>query len=206
MKPMKQLTNEQWELYETKYGRLMHTISMKISGDSALATHEDNYSDLCVAALESITGFEKKTGKSFDEAIDTKLFDQYTKTVLWNRKAKKGIPLSKRMDFRSRHVSMDSITGDSEDGSLWNLIPDNKSTVSVSAIDFGEFLKDQPADVQNVISEILKNPGVISNQGFVRKGELARIMGVTSCKLSKTITKIERIMSNYSDTKEMENG
>ena len=104
---MIKLTDEQWALYEERYGKLMHTISMKISGDEAIANHEDNYADLCIAALESIEGFKKKTGEDFDEAIDNKLFDQYTKTVLWNRKAKKGIPLSKKMDFRNKHYSID---------------------------------------------------------------------------------------------------
>ena len=52
---MVKLTEEQWALYEERYGKLMHTISSKISGDNAIANHEDNYADLCVAALESNT-------------------------------------------------------------------------------------------------------------------------------------------------------
>ena len=91
---MKQLTDDQWRYYEQRYGKLMKMISSRISGDEALANPEDNYSDLCIAALESIEGFRKKTGESFDVAMNNKLFDQYTKTVLWNRKAKKGIPFS----------------------------------------------------------------------------------------------------------------
>ena len=81
---MVKLTNEQWAQYEERYGKLMHTISMKISGDDAIANHEDNYSDLCVAAIESIDAFERKTGDDFEKAMNNKLFDQYTKTVLWN--------------------------------------------------------------------------------------------------------------------------
>ena len=38
--------------------------------------------------------------------MQNKLFDQYTKTVLWNRKAKKGIPLSKKMEFRKSHLPL----------------------------------------------------------------------------------------------------
>ena len=96
MSYMVELTDKEWALYEERYGKLMHTIAMKISGDDAIASHEDNYADLCIAALESIEGFEKKTGEKFKAAINNKLFDQYTKTVLWNRKAKKGIPLTKK--------------------------------------------------------------------------------------------------------------
>jgi hypothetical protein len=38
---MIQLTDEQWALYEERYGKLMHTISMKISGDDAIAIDRD---------------------------------------------------------------------------------------------------------------------------------------------------------------------
>jgi hypothetical protein len=40
------------------------------------ASVEDNYAELCVAALESINGFNKKTGKSFEEMFETKYIDQ----------------------------------------------------------------------------------------------------------------------------------
>ena len=74
---MIELTTEQWDLYLKKYKNLMWRISHLISGDSMLASLEDNYSDLNIAAIESINGFHKKTGESFDEMINNKLFDQY---------------------------------------------------------------------------------------------------------------------------------
>tara|TARA_R100001244_G_scaffold40550_1_gene36531 strand:- start:915 stop:1532 length:618 start_codon:yes stop_codon:yes gene_type:complete len=197
---MKQLTNDQWRLYEKKYGRLMHTISMKISGDPATANPEDNYSDLCIAALESISGYHKKTGQTFDEAIDTKRFDQYTKTVLWNRKAKKGIPLTKRMDFRNKHVSLDAAIKADGTGltTFAAFLPDTSFQVNVSSIDFQVFINEQPSDVRTIIEAVLKNPSLVSKHGFIKKSELSSALNVSSYFVTKAINKLQKIMKTYS--------
>lgn len=186
------LTDEQWALYEERYGKLMHTISMKISGDDAVATHEDNYSDLCVAAIESVSGFEKKTGMSFDEAFDTKLFDQYTKTVLWNRKAKKGVPLTKRMSFRNKQVSLDSDPW-SEDGNIHHSIEDTRSNLDLSAIDFKDFMKDQPKDVKKVVSAIIKDPNILANDGKINYSALTKPTGMSIHYVKKAVNKIKDV-------------
>ena len=178
---MKQLTNEQWELYEKKYGRLMHTISYKISGDLAIATPEDNYSDLCIAALESIAGYHKKTGKTFDEAIDTKLFDQYTK----------------RMGFRKKQVSLDATVANS-DSSFVSLLPDTAYQMDVSSIDFKVFIEEQPDDVRTVIEAVMKDPSLISKHGFIKKSELSSALNVSSYFVSKSLKKLQKIMRTYS--------
>ena len=85
---MIKITDEQWSIYLEKYDRLIWTIARKISGDDAVANVDDNYADLCVAAINSIVAYNKKTGIAVDEFLTTKLVDQYTKTVLWNLKAK----------------------------------------------------------------------------------------------------------------------
>jgi len=187
------LTDEQWALYEERYGKLMHTISMKISGDDAVATPEDNYSDLCVAAIESVSGFEKKTGKSFDEAFDTKLFDQYTKTVLWNRKAKKGVPLTKRMNFRNKQVSLDSDPW-SGDGNIHQAIEDTKSNLDLSAIDFKDFMKDQPKDVKKVVSAIIKDPNILANDGKINYSALTKPTGMSIHYVKKAVNKIKDVL------------
>ena len=193
---MTRLTDNQWKLYEKKYGRLMRMISLRISGDDAIANPEDNYSDLCIAALESILGFEKKTGKSFDEAMGTKLFDQYTKTVLWNRKAKKGIPLTKRKDFNNRTYSLDSLLASnmSSDSNFYSVVEDSKSQLSLSAVDFDQFLETQSEDVRKVMSAILSNPATLSKEGRVNCSALAKPTGLSVYYVRKAVTKIEKIM------------
>ena len=196
---MIQLTDEQWALYEERYGRLMHTIAMKISGDDAIANHEDNYADLCIAALESIEGFEKKTGKSFDEAVDTKLFDQYTKTVLWNRKAKKGIPLTKKMHFRNSHVSLDvDYAREFGTGGLHDRIEDPKASYDTSSVDLEDFTKSQPEDVQKVMNAIIKNPGLLSRDGSINHSALKNSTGLSVHYTNKAISQLKRSMKrNY---------
>ena len=197
---MIKLTNDQWALYEERYGRLMHTIAMKISGDEAIANHDDNYADLCMAALESIEGFKKKTGEEFDQAIDNKLFDQYTKTVLWNRKAKKGIPLSKKMDFRNKHLSMDQemvgLDGDSQ-GSH-ERIEDTRSSFGLSAIELEDFTESQPADVKKVINAILKDPGILSKEGIINNSVIRKATGLSIHYTNKAVNHLkDSLRKNY---------
>ena len=191
MDSMIQLTDKQWALYEERYGKLMHTISMKISGDDAVASHEDNYADLCIAALESIEGFEKKTGEKFDEAIDNKLFDQYTKTVLWNRKAKKGIPLTKKMDFKNRHLSIDAPSLTEEDMNLRDKIPDSRYNFDVSSIDLEDFTKNQHKDVQKIINAIIKNPDILSKEGIFNHAAIRKDTGLSTHFTRKAIERLQ---------------
>tara|TARA_R100000329_G_scaffold150761_1_gene144563 strand:- start:749 stop:1354 length:606 start_codon:yes stop_codon:yes gene_type:complete len=193
---MIKLTDEQWALYEERYGKLMHTIAMKISGDDAIANHEDNYADLCMAALESIEGFKKKTGEDFDTAIDNKLFDQYTKTVLWNRKAKKGIPLTKRMNFRNKHYSIDRDVimygREGEEQGLHGRIEDSKAQYAASAIDLQDFANEQPEDVKTVINAILKNPGILSKDGSINHSALRTSTGLSVHFTNKAVSKLKK--------------
>lgn len=74
----------------------MFTISRQISGDPHTCSLEDNYADLCVSALIAVNSYAKKTGEDPSNFVDTKCFDQYIKTVLWNLKNKKGGNITKK--------------------------------------------------------------------------------------------------------------
>ena len=189
---MVELTDEQWAKYEDRYGSLMHTISNMISGDSAIASHEDNYADLCVAALESIEGFKNKTGEDFDVAINNKLFDQYTKTVLWNRKAKKGIPLTKRMEFRNKHWSIDREWHHTKaDGkALHERLEDPKASFGTSSVDLKDFAESQPDHVKTVINAVIKNPKLLHKDGTFNKSGLMKTTGLSLWFTRKAIATI----------------
>ena len=198
MSSMIQLTDKQWALYEERYGKLMHTIAMKISGDSAIANHEDNYSDLCMAALESIEGFRNKTGQDFDEAINNELFDQYTKTVLWNRKAKKGIPLTKRMPFRNSHVSLDLDHSHVGIPSLHDRIEDPRANFDASSVDLEDFTKSQPVHVQKVLNAILKNPSILSRDGNINHSAIKKSTGLSVHYTNKAVEHLKNsLKKNY---------
>ena len=163
------------------------------------ASPEDNYSELCIAALESINGFFKKTGLTFDESFDTKLFDQYTKTVLWNRKAKKGIPLSKKMDFRKKNKSLDAPMFSNSEASLAHLIEDPRSHIDVSSVDFNDFMKDQNDDVKTVMNAVLKDPSLLSKQGFIKTSAICRSTPLSIHFVNQAVDKIKSIMKGYND-------
>tara|TARA_Y100001938_G_scaffold150497_1_gene241717 strand:- start:895 stop:1488 length:594 start_codon:yes stop_codon:yes gene_type:complete len=195
---MVELTDKEWALYEERYGKLMHTIAMKISGDDAIASHEDNYADLCIAALESIEGFEKKTGEKFKAAINNKLFDQYTKTVLWNRKAKKGIPLTKRMEFRNKHYSLEQHQTFGDNDRAFDTLADDRAQFGPSAVDLEDFTEAQSEDVQKVIKAILKNPGILSKDGTVNHSALRNSTGLSIHFTNKAVKSLKKsIQRNY---------
>ena len=99
------VSSEQWVKIDTKYNGLFWAISHRISGDKALASLEDNFADLQIVALEAVAGFEKKTGRKFDEFWGEKLFDQYFKTCLWNFKNNKGARIAQRYNINRDVVS-----------------------------------------------------------------------------------------------------
>ena len=198
MDSMIQLTDKQWALYEERYGKLMHTISMKISGDNAIASHEDNYADLCIAALESIEGFKNKTGEDFDQAINNKLFDQYTKTVLWNRKAKKGIPLTKRMPLRNNTISLDVDHLEFGVPHLHDRIEDPRAIFEASSVELEDFTKSQSEDVKKVINAIVKNPKILSKDGSLNHSAIKNSTGLSIHYTNKAVSTLKNSLKrNY---------
>jgi len=185
------VNDEQWSKIDEKYCRLLWKISHNISGDDAIATPEDNYADLQVAALEAVAGFEKKTGRKFDEFWGEKLFDQYFKTCLWNFKNNKGARIAKRY-----HLYRDSVP----------LCNDNKLKEieirheeaqqlenNVFFEDIGYILNKQQKDILNVL---VQDPGLIKESGKVNIRKLAKEMGTTWYHMDKIIKEISRIVAN----------
>lgn len=151
------------------------------------ASVEDNYSDLCIAALQSIEGFHKKTGKTFDEMFPLKLFDQYTKTCLWTMKAKKGIGLTARMPFRNKHVDCSL-----ED--LENLISDKRYTHLI-ARDIYDSLDSQ---CKKAIKLLEQNPEFMTKEGDIKENRLAGEMGISVHSVNKIIKRI-KVKNGYNN-------
>jgi hypothetical protein len=185
---MIELTTEQWDLYLKKYKNLMWRIAHLISGDSMLASLEDNYSDLNIAAIESINGYHKKTGETFDQMMGTKLFDQYTKTCLWTAKARKGIKLSERMPFRNRHISIDELATD-EDTKFD--IADVSATRDTHRIEADDLVNTYDYRVKRMIKALEEEPELMSETGNIKINPLAKKMGVSATKVKNIIKFLE---------------
>ena len=174
----------QWTKYETKYGKLMHKISRSISGDEVIAALEDNYGDLCIAALDSIKGFNKKTGLSFDEMFGTKLFDQYTKTCLWHVKGNKGSKITKKYPVTKHTVSL------YDHPEVFSLSGEENN--SADAEDFLTVLSDGFTKLEKkVVSVIVQNPEIINDKGRVILSRVSNLAGSSTYLVKKAIDSIE---------------
>lgn len=185
------LTETQWELYLKKYKNLMWKISHMISGDPTISALEDNYADIMLAALESINGFNKKTGMSFDEMINTKYFDQYTKTCLWTAKARKGNGIKKNYPLTKKKVSLSTEVGDVSSASL-NLsdtIGDDQSMNPDILLAYSEIFDNFSDDDTLLLKVISDNPDVISFSGRLKIKTLAK-------KSKLPLRKVEKILNN----------
>jgi hypothetical protein len=186
---MIELNSDQWELYSKKYSKLMWKIAHRISGDTMTASLEDNYSDLSIAAIESINGFHKKTGKSFDEMIQMKLFDQYTKTCLWTAKARKGIKLTERMPFRNKHISIDSLRDDPDTSFD---IPDTSSVIRMNKVDAKDAVDSYPDKLKKMVDVLQNNPTLFTESGSIKVNPLAKEMGLSVDKVKNLISLMEK--------------
>jgi len=184
------LTETQWELYLKKYKNLMWKISHMISGDPTISALEDNYADIMLAALESINGFNKKTGMSFDEMITTKYFDQYTKTCLWTAKARKGNGIKKNYPLTKKKVSLSAEIDTSSSGSSLSYnIKGNESMNPEILLAYSEVFDSFSDDDTKLLKVISDNPEVISFSGKLKIKTLAK-------KSRLPIRKIEKILNN----------
>ena len=189
-----QINDNQWNLYFERYGKLMFTISRMMSGDLALANPEDNMSDLKIAAIESIRGFNVKTGQNFEEMMENKLFDQYTKTVLWNRKNKIGVKLTKRMPFQNKMVSIDAPIGEDEDSKFD--LEDTRIDGSVSSMVLEDMFQAEDDDTKKVLKAIAHDPSVLDSHGNLKVYALLQPTGLTIHTVRKAVSKIERILNS----------
>ena len=178
------IDDNQWVKYETKYGRLMHKISRSISGDEVIAAVEDNYGDLCIAALDSIKGFTKKTGLSFDEMFGTKLFDQYTKTCLWHVKGNKGSKITKKYPITKHKVSL------YDHPEVFSL--SGEDTNSVDAEEFLTALSSGFTQLEkNVVSTIVQNPDCIGKEGRIIFSRISHHIGHSTYLVKKALSSLE---------------
>lgn len=193
------ITDSQWKTYLSKYEKLMWKISRMISGDPTIANIEDNFSDLSVSALESIKGFKKKTGQEFDDFIQSKLFDGYTKTCLWKHKAKKGALLTKRMPFTNKLKSLNFTYPKTNSGSGFIIYANTTDSPfeyfiedknSGSGID-NFIIRDQVKDLDNaackIVDLILNNEDVLTTNLRVNCAAISRESDLSIHEINKSL-------------------
>ena len=156
----RRMNNTQLQLIEEKYGKLLHKIAHNISGDYALASHEDNVQDLWVAVIHSIDGYAKKENLTFDEFWGSVGFDKYIKTCLWNLKNNKGAKITQKFNINRDTVSI------SDNEEVLTIIDDSVPDPELDLFleDSGKILTE---DEMRIVSCIIRDPNFIKPSGKV---------------------------------------
>jgi len=178
------ITNEQWELIDEKYGKLLTTICTKISGDTAIANFDDNLQDLRMAAMDAVAGFARKENQDFYEFWGTTGFNKYMKTCLWNLKNKKGARISKRYHINKNTVDI------TEYGDILLAQENDTSSVSYDSI-FDELSNKLEEEQLKVINIVCNHPEYIKPNGKINISRLSVELGCCSAKTRKIISEIK---------------
>lgn len=185
----RRMNDTQHELIEEKYGALIHKIAHYISGDRAIATHEDNVQDIWMAAMEAIRGYEKKEQQSFDEFWGSKGFDKYIKTCLWNIKANKGAKITKKFKINRDVVSI------SDNQEVLTIVdesvPDPEFDMFME--DTGKILTDEEL---SVVSILIQDPSYIKPSGKANIEAVSRFLNKTRSQTSAIIDSISDKIQN----------
>jgi hypothetical protein len=182
------MSNDDWEKIVEKYGGLMVTISTRISGDPAISQLEDNLQDVRRAGLEAVIGYEKQNNGAngtFEEFFETKGFDKYFKTCLWNAKNKKGASIAKGYGIRNGSVPF---TVEAEE-----LIADK--SCSSGADSYLQTIREITTEKQrNVIKVITDDPYAITDTGRINISRVAHVCGLSWEDVRITIKSLRHLL------------
>jgi len=181
------LSSEQWEKVDKQYCNLLWKISHKISGDRAIASPEDNFAELQIVSLEAVAGFEKKTGRKFDDFWGEKLFDQYFKTCLWNYKNNKGGRIAQRYKIHRDVVS----TSQNEE------VLQIRDTTSAE-FDF-EFYLEEISSIftekqKEVLEVLVRCPSAVKVNGSINKSKIAKKLEITWNEVHTIVESLEGVL------------
>jgi len=176
------VSSEQWVKIDKQYNGLFWKISHRISGDRALAHPEDNFADLQMVALEAVAGFQKKTGRVFDDFWGEKLFDQYFKTCLWNFKNNKGGRIAQRYNIHRDVVST------SRNEEVLQLEDKNGAEFNIDFF-LEDISKKFSQEQRDVLELLVRCPSCVKVNGSINKSKIAK-------KLSKTWSEVDQIVKS----------
>ena len=179
------MDNQDWEWLENKYGKLLHHIAYRIGGDSITNDNEDSYQNLCIAMLDTVARFEKSMNVPFSEYKESKHFDKYLKTVLWNRKNNIGNKIVKREPLR-RCVTIDE-----------KILKDKVHTPIESFEPFGN--ENLSGDMQELVEQVIQDDKVIKPCGDFNISRLCRNLGKTKSQVKHTVEQLKHTLKSYDE-------
>tara|TARA_R110000744_G_scaffold105908_1_gene202082 strand:- start:299 stop:871 length:573 start_codon:yes stop_codon:yes gene_type:complete len=185
------LTAKQWDRVWVKWKNLMFAISYRIGGDNICNSIEDSVQELSITAMDACQAYEKKTGETFDEYIETVNFNKYIKTCLWNRKNNNGLKIEKKRAI-NKHCTLDEQIAETN----VNL---NTDVCPVSALIDDVCLTDELITVRNII---LSDTNMIKPNGRINISRLSEHLGKSKQQTTKALAELKE---QYKDFEEMNN-
>jgi len=184
-----QLTEEQWNRVWEKWKNLMFSISYRIGGDNICNSIEDSVQELSITAMDACHAYEKKTGETFEEYIETSNFNKYIKTCLWNRKNNNGLKIEKKRAI-NRHCSLDEQIAETNTTAQSEVCP-------VSALVEDVCLTDELKAVRDLL---LTDQDMIKPNGRINISRLSEHIGKSKQQTKKALATLEE---QYKDFEEM---
>ena len=184
------LTEMQWSKIERKYGKLMYKISHQISGDSAIASFEDNLQDIRLAAMEAVIGFEKQNNGAngkFEEFWGSKGFDQYIKTCMWTKKNNKGAKITKKAQILKGTVSTDKEEV---------LMIEEPAYSPHQVMEFEELTLNLTAIQKTIVGLIIQDPTLIKRGGKLNVRRISEKLGLSWFTTNKHIKNLSSVIYN----------
>jgi len=164
----------------------MHRITQLISGDVVVANPEDSYAELCLAAIDSINGFHRKTNEDFDQMWENPLFHKYTKTCLWHSKNNRGKKISKKIPMLKKTYSMDY---DHIDGQVF------REDAHLN-LNFKECWSKMDSGQTAVLNKILDSQKLLTSAGRVNISALSKELNVSWSSAKKLVSSLSEILGS----------
>ena len=202
------IENNQWQMIEDKYQRLMYMIAHRIGGDKVAHSFDDNYQDLCASALEASETFARKTEREFSEFFDTVEFDKYIKTCLWNKKnnmgrkitKKKGVIRTISLDVNKANMSDDLFCGDSiqSSSSHHNTTLQYEEVSSIQEVPPFEDVELDP-DSKALVECLKSDTTMFKPNGRINISKISEHLGRNKNQIKHTIQRLRYLLSDYTE-------
>lgn len=191
------ITEAQWTKVQAKYKRLMYTVSHKIGGDKVGQDFDDSQQELALTTMDAVDAYARKTGQSFDEFFETRDFDKYIKTCLWNKKNNLGGKIKKKYGIRqcvslSENPEMFSTGTCDTYGSSSLELPAHE----VSAFEDAELDEES----QKVVDAVVNDMRIIKPDGSLNISKLSRILNTTKSEVRLAISHLQQQLQDYNES------
>lgn len=188
------ITEKQFKKLDKKYGKLLHSISHRISGDKAIAMHDDNMQDLWAQVLTTVEAFARLNKEAypggFPDFEDTVHFNKYLKTSMWHLKNSKGAKITKKFAITRNTVSI------AEHDEVLQ-IPDPTIASPDTEIYLGELPHMLTEEQTNLVKLIVEDPKYIKPSGKANVNALAKELGKSWMEVSELLAAIGTRIKNH---------